>query len=188
MASTSRTGTHETSEPTTSGSERPARAATDRGDGWWRERVIGVVNARKSRVSDSLETVAETVKRAGEPLHDEPFSKLGAYADVAAGAIERVAVGLRERDVDELAEDVRGFARSRPALFLGAGLVAGLAAGRFLRSSSEAVPRTSGAGAGAAAATAATTRAGQTPRSASGRERARVTGEGRARGTTTRRA
>lgn len=176
MPSTSRTGARETLEPTTSGNERPARAA-DGGEGWWRERVTGVVNARKSRVSESLEAVAETVKRAGEPLHGEPFSKLGTYADEAATTIERVAAGLRERDLDELAEDVRGFARSRPALFVGAGLAVGLAAGRFLKSSGA-----EGRGGGAAAAP----EVGDTKRPANGREGAPATGQGRARGTTRR--
>jgi hypothetical protein len=102
-----------------------------------KDRVTGVLNARKSRVSEGLETVAEAVRRVGEPLHDEPFSKLGGYADNAARTIERVATRLRERELDELTEDLRGFARKRPAVFVGAGLAAGLVAARFLKSSGE---------------------------------------------------
>jgi len=135
MASGNRTGPNVTLEPTTSGKERSAATPAGAGDGWWRERITGVVNARKERVSDRLGAVAETVRKVGAPLRDEPFSKLGAYTDEAARAIERVATGLRDRDVDELAEDVRGFARSRPAAFVGTGLAVGLVAGRFLRSS-----------------------------------------------------
>jgi hypothetical protein len=141
MASTNRTRPNQAPEPTTSGSERPGRSPGEAADGWWRERLAGIVNARKSRVSERLKAVAETVRRAGEPLHEEPFSKLGGYTDGAARTIERVATGLRERDVEELAEDVRGFARSRPIVFLGAGLAAGLIAGRFLKSSGDASPR-----------------------------------------------
>jgi hypothetical protein len=138
MASTTRTRQNQAPEPTTSGSERPGRSPAEAQDGWWRERLAGVVNARKSRVSERLEAVAETVRRAGEPLHSEPFSKLGGYADGAARTIDRVATGLRNRDVEELADDLRGFAKSRPVAFLGAGLAAGLIAGRFLKSSGDA--------------------------------------------------
>jgi hypothetical protein len=79
--------------------------------------------------------VAETVRRVGEPLHGEPFTRLGRYADGAARAIDRVAGDLRDRDLDQLAEDVRGFARRRPAVFVGAGIAAGVIAARFLKSS-----------------------------------------------------
>jgi hypothetical protein len=102
-----------------------------------RDRVTSVLNARKSRVSDRLAEVAETMRRVGEPLRDQPFSKLGGYADGAARTIERVATGLRDRDVDQLAQDVRGFARRRPAAFVGAGLAAGLIMARFLKSSGD---------------------------------------------------
>jgi hypothetical protein len=103
--------------------------------GWLRHRVTRELDARKNRVVDRLDVVAGTVRKVGEPLRSDSFPALGSLADDAARRIEGVASGLRERDLDELADDVRGFARSRPAAFVGAGLAAGLIAGRFLRSS-----------------------------------------------------
>lgn len=137
MASTNRTVPNESQQSATSGNSRPGRRSGEGAEGWLRERVTGVLNARKSRVSDQLEAVADTVRRVGEPLHGEPYDKLGGYADGAARTIERVATGLRDRDLDELAEDVRGFARRQPAVFIGAGLAAGVVAARFLKSSSD---------------------------------------------------
>lgn len=136
MASTNRSVPLEPPREATSGNEPPGPSPTDASDGWLKERVSGILNARKSRVSDRLEAVADTVRRVGEPLRDAPF-RLGAYADDAAHTIDRFASGLRERDLDQLTEDVRDFARRRPAAFVGVGLAAGLIASRFLKSSSE---------------------------------------------------
>jgi hypothetical protein len=137
----------ESNQPTTSGREgarEGGRADAGRRDdglaGWLQRRVTRELSARKNRVSDRLGNVAESVRRASEPLRAEPFPALGGLAENAARRIERVADGLRERELDELAEDVRGFARHRPGAFIGAGLAAGLIAGRFLRSSGPVAP------------------------------------------------
>ena len=62
---------------------------------------------------------------------------MGDYADKAADQVERFSTYLRETDVDEIAEEVRGFARRRPGLFLGSAAAIGFFATRFLKSSSE---------------------------------------------------
>lgn len=136
--------------------------------GWIQDRVTREFASRKARVSEGLGAVAEAVRRVGQPLHEDPFSRLGSYADEAARTIDQVATGLRERDIDELADDVRGFARRRPGIFIGAGLVAGMVAGRFFRSSVD-----EPAGEGPARRAGARGRAGErTARPAAG-ERAR---------------
>lgn len=100
-----------------------------------RGRVSDELNARKDRLTETLDGVAETVRRVGEPLREPPYAALGEYVDTAAGRLERLATDLRGRDVDELAREVGRFARKRPAAFVGATLVAGIMAARFLKSS-----------------------------------------------------
>jgi hypothetical protein len=138
MAANTRIPPGESRETTTSGSgrDRPDAGAREGLGGWIRDRVSKELTSRKNRVSDRLDGVAERVRRIGEPRASEPLPRVSAIADDAARRIEQVAEGLRERDLGELADDVRGFARNRPAAFIGAGLAAGLIAGRFLRSSS----------------------------------------------------
>ncbi len=104
-----------------------------------RGRINDELNARKDRVTESLDGIADTVARMGEPLREPPYSALGEYVDTAAGRIRQLAGGLRERDVDELAHEVGEFARRRPAMFVGATLAAGIVAARFLKSSPERV-------------------------------------------------
>jgi len=78
------------------------------------------------------------------------------YADQASDQVERFSGYLRETDVDEIIDEVRGVARRRPALFLGAAAALGFFATRFLKSSSQ---QASSAGDGGA---------GRTPIAASG--------------------
>lgn len=98
-----------------------------------RSRLVTELNARKNLVSDTLDGVAETVRRAGEPLRGQSAA-LSGYADQAAGRLADLASGLRERDVAELAEDVEAFARRHPGAFAAGGFAAGILAARFLRS------------------------------------------------------
>ncbi len=107
-----------------------------------RGRLSSELNARKNRATERLDEVAATVRRMGEPLHEAPYEPLGEYVDEAAGRIARLASDLRERDVEDLAHDLGDLARRRPAVFVGAGLAAGIVAARFLKSSSgEVTPR-----------------------------------------------
>lgn len=99
-----------------------------------RDRLSQELNARKDRASELIESVAGTVRRVGEPLHDQSLGRLGEYTDEAASRLDRIATGLRERDVAELADDVREFGRRHPAAFAAIGFAAGMAAARFLKS------------------------------------------------------
>jgi hypothetical protein len=98
-----------------------------------RGRLRTELNARKNLVSDTLDGVADTVRRVGEPLGEHSTS-LGGYADQAAGRLKDLAAGLRERDVAELADEVAVFARRYPGAFVAGGFVAGVVTARFLRS------------------------------------------------------
>jgi len=114
-----------------------------------RGRAINELNVRKDEVSRTLETVARTVRRAGEPLRELPYEAPARYADGAASGLERFAAGLRQRDVSELPEEVRGLARRQPTAFLAAGFAVGVFAARFLKSSAgEEGPRMPAAPAG----------------------------------------
>jgi hypothetical protein len=122
------------------------------------------LNARKDRASEVIQGIAGTVRRIGEPLHEESLQAIGAYADEAADRLERLASGIRNRDIGELADDVRGMARRHPASFAAAGFAAGIVVARFLRSTA---PRAGGR----AAAETRGARAGRPGFSAPGRAR-----------------
>lgn len=141
-----------------------------------RDRLSSELNARKDRATEMLDHLAGTVRQVGEPLREGGFtSPLAEYADQAAGRIDQIAAGMRERDVTDLADDLRGLARRRPGMFAAAGFAAGLVAARFFKSSAAEQSHPTAASTPRAprgAAAAAASEAGVAEESASLRNRA----------------
>jgi hypothetical protein len=95
--------------------------------------------------------VQTALRETGQLLRKLGQGSVAQYADEAADQVERFSGYLRETDVDEIVDEARGFARRRPAVFLGGAVALGFLATRFLKSSSQE------AGNGSAATAAATT-------------------------------
>jgi hypothetical protein len=106
-----------------------------------RGRISSAVDARKDRAIDGLMGVADAVRRLGDPLQEESYGKAADYTRKAAERLDEVALYLRERDTQQLIQDLRGFARRQPAVFLGIGFLAGAVCGRFLKSSAGGRPQ-----------------------------------------------
>jgi hypothetical protein len=82
--------------------------------------------------------MAQALRRSGEQLSNEGNGQqAAALAEGAADRIERLGGYLERTSGDELMRDVEDFARRRPWIVAGIGLVGGLAASRFLKASSE---------------------------------------------------
>src|SRR3712207_5908318 len=81
--------------------------------------------------------IQTALRESAQQLRKQGQGSVGQYADRAADQVERFSTYLRETDVDEIVEEVRGFARRRPGLFLGSAAALGFFATRFLKSSSE---------------------------------------------------
>ena len=97
------------------------------------QRVKAEAEARKEGAAGRVDDVASAIDRAADELHDNPT--LSRYAADLADSMHGVAVRMRERSVDDLAEEVRQLARSNPALFLLGSLGAGFALARFMKAS-----------------------------------------------------
>lgn len=106
-----------------------------------RDRAAGVVEQRASerlgRAADGLSSLVDALRSAGDALGGRGSSRLSDYPIEMAGRVERLADHLRESEPRELAREIEDLARRYPEIFLGGMLVAGLAAGRFLRASRE---------------------------------------------------
>jgi hypothetical protein len=99
-----------------------------------REQATSRLSAQKDRAADGLASVVEAVKQTGQQLRDRNPA-LSGYADGAAAQLERWASAVRENDVSELVDDLKTFARKRPALFLGGAAALGAIAARMVKSS-----------------------------------------------------
>ena len=91
----------------------------------------------KGRVASQVNSVAQAFRKTGEQLRDEDQGDLAGYTERIADQVEKVSGYLEGKDLRAVIGDVETFARQRPGLFVGGALVVGLAAARFLRSSSS---------------------------------------------------
>jgi phage-related tail protein len=86
---------------------------------------------QQQRLAGDLRAVSdELAAMAGQPDHPGVAADL---ARQAAGTTRNVARWLDDRDPGQLLEDVKGFARQRPGVFLALAAGAGLLAGRLTR-------------------------------------------------------
>jgi hypothetical protein len=113
------------------------------------KKTVELKDQGKSRLGETLDQrtndaaaqarqLAQALRRSGEQLSEEGSGRQAAgLAEGAANRVERVAGYLEQTSGAELVRDMEDFARRRPWMVAGAGLVAGLAASRFLKASSE---------------------------------------------------
>ena len=102
-----------------------------------RQRITAGVGTQTDRAVEGLMNVASAVRRMGEPLQGQRYEPAVKYVNNAAERVEQAAMYLRQHEVNEVVDDIRAAARRRPAVFIGAGLLAGAIAGRFLKSTSR---------------------------------------------------
>ena len=93
------------------------------------------LTSQKTRATDTLGSVAAAIRQSSQPLRDNNQEMLADYAGKAADQLDQFSTRLRERDLGELMDDAKRFARQQPALFVGAAFAAGVLAARFLKSS-----------------------------------------------------
>jgi hypothetical protein len=97
--------------------------------------------SQKTRATEALGSVAAAIRQSSQPLRDNNQATLADYAGKAADQLEQFSTRLGERDLTELMDDAKRFARRQPALFVGAAFAAGVLAARFLKSSPDGLRR-----------------------------------------------
>jgi ElaB/YqjD/DUF883 family membrane-anchored ribosome-binding protein len=92
---------------------------------------------RSTQAGSQVRSLAEALRRSGNDLSDEGNGNAAQLTGQAADRIERLGSYLEQKRGDELMRDVETFARRRPWLLAGLGMLAGVAAARFMKASSE---------------------------------------------------
>jgi ElaB/YqjD/DUF883 family membrane-anchored ribosome-binding protein len=87
----------------------------------------------KGRASDTLDELSRIVDEAADSIDERLGEQYGPYARRAAEALSTFAGTLREREVDELYEDVRGFIRQSPVVAIGAAAAIGFTLVRLIK-------------------------------------------------------
>ena len=100
--------------------------------------VRSELKIRKEELAWTFANMARIVRGASVTLRDNKQVPIAQYTDKAAAEIEGASLYLHQHDLNSLITDVEGFARRQPALFIAGGLLLGLAAARFLKSTQHA--------------------------------------------------
>jgi ElaB/YqjD/DUF883 family membrane-anchored ribosome-binding protein len=100
-------------------------------------RVRDQLDQRSTQAGSELRSLAEALRRSGQQLGDKGNSNTSQLTTQAADRIERLGSYLEEKRGDELMRGIETFARQRPWMLAGIGLLAGVAAARFTKASSE---------------------------------------------------
>ncbi len=111
---------------------------------------------QKHNASQRLTPIQSALRESAQQLRNQGQGQVGEYAEKAADQVERFSSYLRQTEVDEIMDEVRGFARRRPGLFLGSAAAVGFFATRFLKSTSEEASSAAGYGSSAPTATGRT--------------------------------
>ena len=109
--------------------DQASQLATDIGD-----ELGKTAEVQKSRGVEAFQNLARAItSAAGELEHQSPF--VASSVRDAAAKIESFSRTLENRSVEDLMKAATDLARSQPMLFVGGAVAAGLALGRFLKSS-----------------------------------------------------
>jgi hypothetical protein len=91
---------------------------------------------QKAAGADRVSGIADAIRRTADGLEGE-LPQAAQYVRRAATELQNVSDAVRRRDVTEVVRGVQDFARRQPTAFLGAAVLAGFVAVRFLKTSSQ---------------------------------------------------
>lgn len=100
-------------------------------------RLRNELDQRSNQAGSQMRSLAEALRRSGNDLDNQGNVNASQLTGQAADRIERLGSYLKEKSGDELMGDIEAFARRRPWMLAGLGMLAGVAAARFMKASSE---------------------------------------------------
>lgn len=121
--------TRQVKEQASNLSENAKDAVSGAGD-----KLRSAAEDQKNAGADFVTGIAAAVRRAANEF-DGQIPQAGEYIRRAADQIDNTSNAIRQRDLGELFQGVQEFARRQPTAFLGATVLAGFVAIRFLKSS-----------------------------------------------------
>lgn len=103
-----------------------------------RSKLSDTLDERTTQAGGQARQVAQVLRRSVEQLRGQgEGQQVAGVTEGAADHVERLGGYLERTSGDEFLRDAENFARQRPWMVAGIGVVVGLAASRFLKASSE---------------------------------------------------
>lgn len=97
------------------------------------DKARGLAGEGKLRATGALDEFSKMMEDAAGTVDDKLGEQYGQYARSAAQALSGFSDSLRDKDVDELIEDVRGFVRKSPAVAIGTAAALGFVLARVVK-------------------------------------------------------
>ncbi len=101
------------------------------------EKMREQVNIRSTQAGHQVDSISQAMRKASEHLSGQGNELPAKAAEQLAQRIERLGGYLRESDADRILGDLESYARQQPLIVATAGLAVGVAAARFLKTSSQ---------------------------------------------------
>ena len=101
------------------------------------DQVRQQLDSRTTDAGRQAQDVGRALKQTSEQLRSDGKSQAAGFMETAAERVEHLGRYLERVDGNELLSDAERFARRRPWLLAGIGLVAGVAASRMMKASTE---------------------------------------------------
>jgi ElaB/YqjD/DUF883 family membrane-anchored ribosome-binding protein len=105
-----------------------------------RSRLTEALDGRMTQTGAQAQQMAVAMRQTASEMRDHGgpgHNQITGIVESAAEHVEHLGRYLQQTSGDRLLHDAEGFARRRPWAVAGIGLMAGLAASRFLKASSE---------------------------------------------------
>lgn len=103
-------------------------------------KAYSFVEDGKAKAGGALDEFARLMEEAAGSVDGTLGAQYGDYARSAAQAISGYSTSLKEKDVDDLLEEVRSFARKSPAIAVGTAAAIGFVLARLVKSGIDADP------------------------------------------------
>ena len=129
------TGDSGASEDKAAGKAGVAQSVRDNASGLGQQATDKVrlfAESGKERAGGALDQIAQMLTDAAGQVDDKVGAQYGDYARTAASSVQGFAQSVRDKDVDEFADDVRGYVRQSPAAALGIAAAFGFVVARVV--------------------------------------------------------
>lgn len=97
------------------------------------EKVRAFAEQGKDRAGGALDQLSQMLTDAAGQVDDKLGAQYGQYARQAATSVQGFSDQVRNKDLDELLEDARGFVRKSPAVAIGAAAAVGFVLARLIQ-------------------------------------------------------
>lgn len=99
------------------------------------QRLRGEAQKQTEAATKTLGDFASAIRKAGDELSQADQSPAARLVGQAADGLERLSLSLADKQPEDLLDALRDFGRRHPMAFIAGGVLAGIALGRFVRSS-----------------------------------------------------